>query len=115
MRRLVWFGALALASLSATAQDTRWVNVFEDNEMILDVLPSKKRTEGRFVTVPLRSVYKVDRTVKLSVFRIQSADCGKGQGIWEQTDMEGKVKVKDNWVIGSGNVSSTIAEALCGI
>lgn len=109
---------LALLALQAHAQQD-WIRIAETDETMWHVRPGSleiSRTKGQ---VPIALVVgrissRKNQQISLYKWYVSMADCQREMGKLVTLNVDGSYAFENDFVFGSGNVASSMAESICG-
>ena len=120
MKRLFMATVLACAAAFAHAE-SGWVNIASTglNDMLWDVksgsLEFTKTKGGAVIAVVIGRITNT-KTSRIDLYKwyVSAIDCKKQIGKVVTLDIDGTYKFENDFVFGSGNVATAMAEAICG-
>lgn len=111
--------ALATWCASALAQPTEWVTIaISRDNAAWDVQPSslefKKTREGVPVYVVVGRIRSgTNSRIDLYKWYVSVEDCNRGLGKVISLSISGDYRFDNDFVVGGGNIASSMAEAIC--
>lgn len=117
MQRIIFF-LLMLIGVAAQAQ-TDWILVGEAETRRWEVKPGSlefSKTKGGTVIAVVvgRIVNSSPNQVSLYKWYVSASDCKNEMGKMVSLGVDGEYKFENDFVFGSGNVASSIAQRICG-
>jgi hypothetical protein len=116
--RKLYAAALLLGITQASAQ-TDWIKIAEADETSWYVKPGSlevAKTKGQvpIVVVIGRVVDSETKQVNLYKWYVSIADCQRELGKVVSLKIDGAYSFENDFVFGSGNVASAMAQSICG-
>jgi hypothetical protein len=117
LRRLACSMLLLLPLAGQAQQD--WIPIAETDETLWHVRPGSlelSRTKGQVPIALVVGRISSRKTQQISLYKwyVSMADCQREMGKLVTLNVDGSYAFENDFVFGSGNVASSMAESICG-
>lgn len=112
--------AIALCAATSTQAQTEWINIASHNDgtkwaVQAGSLEFSKTKGGISIAVVVGRISDPNTSkISLNKWYVSAGDCSKKMGKVVALDISGEYKYESDFVLGSGNIASSMAEAICG-
>ena len=120
MKHVLFAVALACAGMPVYAQ-SEWINIAVSSEsnMRWDVQPGSlefSKTKGGTAIAVVIGKITDTRTSRIDLYKwyVSETDCKKEMGKVVSLGIDGAYRFENDFVFGSGNIATLMAEAICG-
>lgn len=114
-------GILTLCAVTTVQAQTEWIDIASNNENMkwavqAGSLDFSKTRGGVAIAVMIGRIID-PRTSNIILYKwyVSASDCQRKMGKVVTLDISGEYQYENDFVMGSGNIASSMAETICGV